>query len=582
MSRYLILPTALLALILSFVLGSVALPTRAADEPTPFAVFVDDYFDAYYTHKPSEGTAAGFHRYDTLLEDFSAPKITRRIDIVKAQLDRLSELRAGKLSDSEAIDAEVLNGILRSELLDLETFALWRKNPMSYVSTPSGAVDGLMKRSFAPPATRLKSVIARLKLMPQILTALRANMDDPPKEFTDLAIHQGKGAAGFFRSDVPAWARDAAGKDTELLKEFNEANAAVIKSLSEAVAWMEKDLLPKSKGKYAVGSSNYAKKLLYDELVDIPLDRLLAIGQKNLERDQATFREVAKKIDPRKTPAEVMKSLSDDYPTEDDLIPSGKRTIEKTRQFLIDKHIVTIPSEVRPTVQETPPYARDGGFASMDTPGAYETKATEAFYYITPVEKDWDAKRKEEHLRLFNASVMQIVTIHEAYPGHYIQFLYAKDYPTKVRKLTYCGSNVEGWAHYCEQMAIEESYGGGDPKLHLAQLSEALLRDCRFVVGIKLHTQGMTVEEGAKVFEKEGFQEPSTAYEEARRGAYNPTYLYYTLGKLQIYKLRDDYRKAKGKDYKLETFHNEFVRQGGLPIKLIRRILLPGDTGPTL
>ena len=177
---------------------------------------------------------------------------------------------------------------------------------------------------------------------------------------------------------------------------------------------------------------------------------------------------------------------------------------------------------------------------------------------------------------------MQVITIHEAFPGHYIQFLFSKQYPTKTRKLSFCGTNVEGWAHYCEQMSLEEGYGDGDPKLHLAQLSEALLRDCRYVVGIKLHTQGMTVEEGAKVFVKEGFQEPANAFEEARRGAYNPTYLYYTLGKLQIYKLREDYRKAMGSDFKLETFHNDFVRQGGIPIKLIRRILLPGDRGPTL
>jgi len=277
-----------------------------------------------------------------------------------------------------------------------------------------------------------------------------------------------------------------------------------------------------------------------------------------------------------------MKGLSADHPTEADLIPSARRTIETTRRFLVDKKIITIPSEVRPTVLETPPFARNGTFASMDTPGAYETRATEAFYYVTPPEADWSPRRKEEHLRLFNAPVMQIITLHEAFPGHYIQFLYAKQYPTKTRKLTYCGSNVEGWAHYCEQMAVEEGYGGGDPKIRLAQLSEALLRDCRFVVGIKLHIRGMTVDEGAKVFEQEGYQEPSTAYEESRRGAYNPTYLYYTLGKLQIYKLREDYRRVQGSRYSLSEFHEQLVKQGGVPIRIIRRLLMPGDTGPEL
>ena len=218
----------------------------------------------------------------------------------------------------------------------------------------------------------------------------------------------------------------------------------------------------------------------------------------------------------------------------------------------------------------------------MDTPGPYETKATEAYYYVTPPEKEWDAGHKDEHLRAYNPPVMNIITIHEAYPGHYIQFLNAKQFPTKTRKLISCGTNAEGWAHYSEQMMIEEGFGNGDPKIRLAQLQEALLRDARYVVGIKLHTAGWTVEDGAKYFREKAFQEPANAYEEARRGAYNPTYLYYTLGKLQIYKLREDYRRAKGSTFTLQAFHDEFVRQGSIPIKLIRRILLPGDNRATL
>jgi uncharacterized protein (DUF885 family) len=551
-------------------------------ETSPFAVFVDDYFDASFEANPSRGTQAGLHQYDNRLEDGSAEAVEKRVASLKALQTRLDKLRAGMLTAGDAIDAEVLDGAIKSELLELETLRSWRHNPMGYVGGPAGSIDGLIKRDFAPAATRLRSVIARLKAAPSMFEALRANVENPPKEFTDLAIQMGQGSIGFFQHTVRDWAKGAAGNDAELLREFNAADDKVVKEITETVDWLKKDLLPRSHGKYALGADAFAKKLLYEELVDIPLDRLLAIGEANLKRDHAAFYAVAAKIDPTKTPAEVMKTLEDDHPTADDLIPSGRRTIEKCRQFLIDRHIVAVPSEVRPNVLETPSYARDGGFASMDTPGAYETKATEAFYYITPPEKDWTAKHIEEHLRLFNAAVMQVVTIHEAFPGHYIQFLFSKEYPTKTRKLSFCGTNVEGWAHYCEQMSLEEGYGDGDPKLHLAQLSEALLRDCRYVVGIKLHTQGMTVEEGAKVFVKEGFQEPANAFEESRRGAYNPTYLYYTLGKLQIYKLREDYRKAMGSDFKLETFHNDFVRQGGIPIKLIRRILLPGDRGPTL
>ena len=523
-----------------------------------------------------------FHQYDAQLEDRSAAAIARRIQSVKGFQEQLQKIREGKLTFDEDIDAVVLDGQIKAELLDLETLHNWRNNPMGYISVPSSAIDGLMKRNFAPSAERLRSVIARLKQVPAVFQALRANVENPPKEFTDLSIRIAKGTVGYFKDTLATWAKEAAGSDQALLAEFTVANDKVIQELTELSTWLEKDLLPRSKGKYAIGAENFGKQLLYEELVDIPLPKLLEVAEAALHRDQARFAALAKQIDPSKTPAEVMKLISNDHPTEDDLIPSARRTVERIRKFLVDKHIVTIPSEVRPTITETPPYARDGGFASMDTPGAYETKATEAFYYITPVEKDWDAKHKEEHLRSFSEPVMEIITVHEAFPGHYIQFLYANQYPTKTRKLTYCGSNVEGWAHYTEQMMVEEGFGNGDPKIQMAQLEEALLRDCRFVVGIKLHTQGMTVEEGAKIFEKEGYQEPASAFEESRRGAYNPTYLYYTLGKLQIYKLREDYKKLKGGDFKLETFHNEFVKQGGIPIKLIRKILLPGDTGPTL
>lgn len=555
---------------------------QAEDPPGVFARFVDDYFDAYFAQKPSEGTAAGLHQYDDRLEDYSAEMMQKRIATVKALQVRLEKIRSTQLPQEDARDAEMLAGQMQAELLDLEVLGNWRKNPMNYLGTPPSAIDGLIKRNFAPAADRLRSVIARLKATPALFAALKTNVQNPPREFTDLAIRMGEGTVSFYKDTLAAWARDAAGKNPDLFQEFTSANERVITALTETNAWLKKDLLPRSKGSYALGADLFARQLLYEELLDIPLDRLLAIGEANLRRDQEAFRAVATRIDPKKTPAEVMKLVSDQFPTEDDLIPSAKRTIEKIRKFLIEKKIVSIPSEVRPTIIETPPYARNGGFASMDTPGAYETKATEAFYYVTPPEKEWSAKQKEEHLRLFNPPVMEIITIHEAFPGHYIQFLNAKQYPTKTRKLAFCNSNVEGWAHYCEQMMVEEGYGGGDPRIQLAQLSEALLRDCRFVVGIRLHTQGMTVEQGGKFFEEQGYQEPSNAFEEARRGAYNPTYLYYTLGKLQIYKLREEYRKLKGDSFKLETFHNEFVRQGGLPIQLIRQILLPGNKAPSL
>ena len=557
-------------------------PASAAAAATPFQTFADRYFSALYVTAPTQGTAAGLHQYDARLEELSAGAFRDRADTLHRQLARLDSLRHGTLSADDRIDAAMIDGAIRSELLEIETIQSWRHNPMLYVGLPGSAIDGLMKRNFAPPAERLRSATARLRRVPAVLEEMRANIVDPPKEFTDLAVRMASGSVGFFREAVASWGRDAAGGDAVLLREFVAANDSAAAAMQSAAEWLRADLLPRSKGRYAIGAEVFAAKLRYEEMIDLPLDTLLAIGEANLKKDYDAAVAVAREIDSSKTPAQVMATLADQHPTAADLIPFVRSSLESARQFLIDRHIVTVPSEVRPIVMETPPYARSGGFASMDTPGAYESKATEAFYYVTPPEKDWDAKHVEEHLRLFNRPVTALITVHEAFPGHFLQFIYAKRFPTKTRKLLGAASNAEGWAHYGEQMMIDEGFGGGDPKLRLAQLSEALVRDCRYVVGIRLHTRNMSVEDGAKCFTEKAFQEPANAYEEARRGAYDPTYLYYTVGKLEIFKLREDYRRAKGSAYTLQGFHDAFVQQGPLPLKLMREVLLPGDRRPTL
>jgi hypothetical protein len=560
-------------------------PTSAvASTSNPaFARFVDTYFDSLYAFGPSQGSAAGFHQYDNKVEDLSAANFGRRIATLHSLQRQLDSIRSAPLALDDSIDAAMIDGSIKSELQDEEELANWKKNPMPYVGLPGNAVDLLMKRNFAPPAERLKSITARLRGVPAVLNEMRENVVNPPREFTDLAYRIAGGSVGFFKGDVATWAKGAAANDSAALREFTQVNDSVVTSMQSAADWLKGTLLPKSHGKFAIGAKAFADKLRYDEMVDIPLPVLLAKGEAQLDKDYRAFVATAQDVAPGKTPAQAMATLETEHPTAADLIPSAKSTVEGLRQFLIDHNIVDIPSSVRPIVTETPPYARSGSFASMDTPGAFETKATEAFYYVTPPEKDWDAKHVEEHLRLYNKSVMNIITVHEVFPGHFLQFVYAPQFPTKTRKLQGAASNAEGWAHYGEQMMVEEGFGNHDPKTRLAQLSEALLRDCRWVVGIKEHTQGMSVQEGAtNYFTKKCFQQPANAYEEARRGAYNPTYLYYTLGKLEIYKLRSDYQKARGASYSLREFHDAFVKQGAPPIKMVRRILLPKDTTSVL
>jgi uncharacterized protein (DUF885 family) len=554
--------------------GSPGSATGAAPSSADaaFARFVDDYFEAGNRYSPTEAVGAGFHAYDAQIEDRSRARIEARIAEQHAFLDRLGGFDRAQLAFDNAIDAQAIDGQIRSQLQTLETVKLWAKSPMSYAGLPGGAIDALMKRDFAPKKDRLRAMVARLRGIPAIYAAAKANVGDPPKEFTDVALGRARGTGGFLEGSVATWARDAAGGDAALLAEFEAANKEAIAANRAFVDWLKTDLQPRSKGSYVLGEALFLDKLRYEEMVELPLADLLAKGEANLQKDHDAFVATAKQIDASKTAAQVMAMLGQQHPTADDLIPAVRRSVEAARQFVIAKDLVTIPSEVRPRVEPTPPYARGTGFASMDTPGPYETRATEAFYYVEPVEPDWDAKHKDEHLRLFNTPVVGLINIHEAFPGHYVQFLYSPRYPTKTRKLLGAGSNAEGWAHYCEQMMVDQGFGGGDPRIRLAQLSEALVRDCRYVVGIKLHTKGMTVEEGAKLFVDQCFQEPAVAYVEARRGTFNPTYLYYTLGKLEIQELAAEYIRTKGKT--LKEFHDAFIAQGALPIPLVRRILL--------
>ena len=547
-------------------------PQASAQQSERFPELVDAIFAASFDFSPSSGTAVGLHAYDARLEDWSRPRIEARLRELESLLGRLRAVDRERLSFDERVDAEALESQLLAEQYELGVVRGWENNPMMYAGLPGGAIDGLMKRDFAPRAERLRSVIARLKAVPAVFAAGKANVGTPPREFTDLAIRMTKGSVGFFEGSVATWAKDAAAGDAALLAEFTAANAAAVAAVRDYAKWLQEELLPRSTGRYALGEERFLTKLRYEEMIDLPLPELLARGEANLEKDFRDFVATAKRIDPRLTPEQVMHSLEADHPTAKDLIPTVRRSVEGVREFLVRKDLVTIPSEVRPHVDETPPYARSGSFASMDTPGAYETQATEAFYYVTPVEADWDAKHQEEHLRLYNAPVVSVINIHEVWPGHYLQFLYAPRFPTKVRKLVAVGSNAEGWAHYAEQMMLDQGYGDGDPKLRLAQLSEALLRDCRYVAGIKLHTAGWTVEQAARLFHEKCFQQPANAYEEARRGAYNPTYLYYTFGKLEVQRLAQDYMTAKGAS--LKQFHDAFVAQGSLPLPLVRKLLL--------
>jgi len=564
--------------------------SQSAGADSQFVKLADRYFDEYYfAFNPSTGTSVGFHQYDNRLEDYSRASIERQVTMLKSFEQQMEQIDPAKLSPDQGIDRQLVLGDIRSRLLTFENIRPWEKNPDFYSSGITQSIFSIMARSFAPPDQRLKSAIAREKLIPGVFEAARQNLKNPPPIYVEVALEQLPGMVRFFQNDVPAAFKDV--KDAALMADFRAANQKVIDSLRRYQGFIEKELKPTAHGDFRLGAENYRKKLLYDEDTDIPLERLLEIGMANLRENQQSFTDVANQIDPGKTPQQILEVTEKDHPAPAALLQTFRDTLGGLRSFVEQHHIVRVPSQVFPIVEETPPFMRALTFASMDTPGPYENVAKEAFFNVTLPEASWTPKQVEEHMEGFNRGTVISTAVHEVYPGHYVQFLWLFSAPTKVRKLLGCSSNAEGWAHYSEQMMLDEGFGrtvgtdlARDPaflRLRLGQLQDALLRNARYIVGIQMHTGKMTFDQGVEFFEKEGYQSHENSLRETKRGTSDPTYLYYTLGKLEILKLREGYRRKMGSKFSLEDFHNKFLQQGFAPVKLIRRAML-GDDSPVL
>ena len=571
-------------------MAAAARTSATGNSVMKFRSLAADYFDqVYFKFSPTAGTQAGLHQYDPKLEDYSRAEIDREtVDLNRfaAKFDAISD---ASLDESTQGDLAMVRDNIRGNLLDLEAIRPWEKNPDIYSSGIANSAFVLMERKFAPADERLGSLVAREKQMPAVFNAARQNLKNPPRIYTEIALEQLPDIISFFEKDVPAAFVDA--KDPAKIAEFHRTNAAVIASLRDYEQWLKVDLLPRSNGDFRIGSDTFSKKLLYDEMVNTPLDKLLTIAYADLRSNQAKFKQVAKEVDPSKTPKQVLAELGGIHPAPDQLLSTFHNTFDGLIGFIREKHIITIPSDVQPVLEETPPFMRATTQASMDSPGPFEKNSTTAYFNVTLPEKGWTAVHIAEHMAAFNMGTIISTSVHEAYPGHYLQFLWVNHADlSQVRKIITANTNVEGWAHYCEQMMLDEGYGqpGEGSKdsreaklIRLGQLQDALLRDARFIVGIKMHTGQMTFDQGVDFFVSDGYQSRSVGLVETKRGTADPTYLYYTLGKLQIMKLRSDLERKQGASFSLERFHDDFMRQGGAPIKIVRQALL-GDDSPTL
>ena len=572
--------------LLTLCFSSAALAAQA--ENAEYEAVAEEYIKTYLAAHPLEGTALGLHEYDGKITDYSRLALDAELSRLRRFDDRLAKFDPSKMSARQSIDLRILQAAVKKDLFEMQDMSIFERNPMVYARAAD--VNVYIKRNFAPLEDRVRSLVAIESQIPNILIAARTNLNEKlPKPFVELAIQIAKGSADFLKKDLVA----AIGglKDEQLRVAFQEANRKAANALNDYAAWLEREKLPKASLDFALGEEKFGRFLAQTELVDLSPQKVFEIGMAQLKAEQDAFADAAKKIDPNKSPIEVFKQIQSEHPASDKLISDVGKDLDKIRKYVLNRHLVGIPSDVRAKVKETPQYLRATSFASMDTPGPFEKRATEAYYYVTPTEHDWPEKQKQEWLTAFNYYTSDVTSIHEAYPGHYVQFLHLNASPaSKVEKIFGSYAFIEGWAHYCEKMMLDEGFGGPTSsgpseedvkraaKYRMAQADEALLRLCRLCVSIKMHTQNMSLDEATKFFQDNCYYEEKPARSEAMRGTFDPGYLNYTLGKLEILKLRDDYKAQEGDTFSLQKFHNELLNHGMPPIRLLREIMLKDQT----
>ena len=575
-------PFRLAIILLALSLASAVFPAQTQD--AEYEGVAEEYVKTYLAAHPLQGTALGFHEYDGRINDYSRLALDAELSRLRRFDDRLAKFDPAKLSPRQSIDLRILQAAVKRELFEMQDMSVFERNPMVYAR--AGDVNVYIKRNFAPLEDRVRSLVAIESQIPNILIAARTNLDEKlPKPFVELAIQIARGSADFLKKDLVAAVSGI--KDEQLRVAFQAANRKAANALSDYATWLEREKLPKATLDFALGEEKFGRFLAQTELVNLPPQKLLDIGMAQLKAEQEAFAEAAKKIDPNKPAIEVFKQIQSEHPPSDKLLPDISKELDKLRKYVVSRRLVGIPSETRAKVKETPQYLRATSFASMDTPGPFEKRATEAYYYVTPTEEDWPEQEKQEWLTAFNYYTSDIVSIHEVYPGHYVQDLHLTASPaSKVEKIFGSYAFIEGWAHYCEKMMIDEGFGGPSnsspseddvkraAKYRMAQADEALLRLCRLCVSIKVHTQNMSIDEATKFFQDNCYYEQKPARQEAMRATFDPGYLNYTLGKLQILKLRDDYKAQQGDEFSLQKFHNELLNHGMPPFRLLREIML--------
>lgn len=550
-----------------------------------FAAFVDQYLRDFARRHPSIAAGNGLHDADAVLDDFSAAAIRREIAELKRDRLRLRAFAPGSLTPDERVDAKILDGVIDGWLLEQETLQNWRRNPMLYASALTDGVHNLMSMENEPAPVRVRRIIGKLRGVPALLASARANITNPPKLFAERGVVMMKGASGMLATDVPLAFQTLRG--TALMDSLQRAIVVARPQIDAYVAYLERDMLPRASGDYVVGADAVARRYRSEELIDLPLAALVQLGERELVAQQAAFRAAAAKLAPGRDPQEVWREVRRAHPRRGEVVAAAQAIVDSLTAFVRARGLADVPATERVIVAPAQPF--DLGFASMHASPPLERTPVKSFFYITDASADASAEQQDAWLERFNYASLTNTAAHEAMPGHWLHSTYMRKTPGKVRRIwiglnpfPQPSSGQDGWAHYAEQLVVDQGYANGDPRFRLAQLSDALTRICRLLSGIKVHSRQWTLEQAQECFERDAYVATPAAKREAERATYDPTYGGYFLGKMGMLTLRRDLEARDGAGFNLRAFHERVLTNGIAPVWAHRQLLLPGDTRPVI
>jgi len=569
--------SAIFILALAFILTGCQPPQTNTNQPTntttaangKWDAYVEQFLNDYFAAHPDFAVYSGKHDFDGKFPDWSEDGLKKEIARLKSEREKAGAFKDGELDERQKFERDYLIAQIDKDLFWREIADTPHTNPTFY--SDSIDPDVYVSRPYAPLEVRIKSYTTYAKNVPAALQQIKANLKMPmAKTLVKIGRTTIGGLAEFYEKDVVKVFEPV--KDEQSQKEFKEANAAAAKAVKEFDAYLATQEKT-ANDNFALGADKFKQMLKATEGVDIDLAKLEEIAKQDLQRNLDAFKQECEKFAPGKSLAECNAKVSASKAEGSNVVEAATKQLANLRKFIQEKDVVSIPGTEECKVAQAPPY-KAWNFAYINIPGPYETNLP-SVYYVSPPDPSWSKEKQAGYIP--GKGSLLFTSVHEAYPGHFLQFLHANRAKSKFGQVFVGYAFAEGWAHYTEEMMYDAGLGAGDPEMHLGQLQEALLRNVRFISAIGLHTKGMTVEESKKMFVEQGFQDEGSADQQSARGTFDPAYLNYTMGKLMIKKLREDWTASRGGRAAWKQFHDQFLTYGGPPIPLVRKAMMGAD-----